>query len=92
MRIQSSNQRTTPELNGTLERIAADVSQGFDHVGVHSTPSGSPFREASWRALRGLSITAGMQAEVFIEVGSRSPLSYLLRPLTDQMSRTFKER
>jgi HlyD family secretion protein len=41
--------------------------------------------------VRNLSVTAGMQAEVFIEVGSRSPLSYLLRPLTDQVSRAFKE-
>ena len=91
VRIQSSNHRTTPELNGTLSRIAPDVSKD-------STTSG-PFYTV-WIAIprtelarvRGLSITAGMQAEVFIEAGSRSPLSYLLRPLTDQVARAFKER
>jgi HlyD family secretion protein len=91
VRLHSSNQRTTPELKGTLERIAADVSKD-------STTS-TPFYTArvvipanELVRVRGLSITAGMQAEVFIEVGSRSPLSYLLRPLTDQVSRAFKER
>ena len=91
VRLQSSNQRTTPELNGTLERIAADVSKDS----TTSTPFYTvriviPTNELV--RVRGLSITAGMQAEVFIEVGSRSPLSYLLRPLTDQVSRAFKER
>jgi len=91
VRLHSSNQRTTPELNGTLERIAADVSKDS----TTSTPFYAvrvviPANELV--RVRGLSITAGMQAEVFIEVGSRSPLSYLLRPLTDQVSRAFKER
>ena len=91
VRLQSSNQRTTPELNGTLERIAADVSKDsttsapFYTVRIVIPPN-------ELMRVRGLSITAGMQAEVFIEVGSRSPLSYLLRPLTDQVSRAFKER
>jgi hypothetical protein len=33
-----------------------------------------------------------MQADVMIEVGSRSPLSYLLRPLNDQVAKAFRER
>jgi membrane fusion protein, type I secretion system len=91
VRLRSSNRRTTPELNGSLARIAADVtkestaSAPFYTVWV-SIPKGELTR------VRDLSITAGMQADVFIEIGSRSPLSYLLRPLTDQVSRAFKER
>ena len=91
VRVHSSNQRSTPELNGAVRRIAADVSK--------DTGASAPFYTV-WITIpkdelarvRTLSITAGMQAEVFIEVGSRSPLSYLLRPLNDQVSRAFKER
>ena len=32
-----------------------------------------------------------MPAEAFIRTGERSPISYLLQPLTDQISRTFRE-
>ena len=91
VRVQSSNQRTTPELKGTLQRIAADISTDSAASAPFYTVGITISRDELARA-RGLSINAGMQAEVFIEVGSRSPLSYLLRPLTDQMSRTFKER
>jgi HlyD family secretion protein len=33
----------------------------------------------------------GMPAEVFIQTRARSPLSYLLQPLTDQIARSFRE-
>jgi HlyD family secretion protein len=91
VRIRSSNQRTTPELHGSLARIAADVAKDPTTSAPFYTVSVTIPKEELAR-VRGLSITAGMQAEVFIEAGSRSPLSYLLRPLTDQVSRAFKER
>jgi HlyD family secretion protein len=94
VRIHTSNQRNTPELKGTLSRIAADVSKD-----PNASNTSAPFYSvwvnvpsAELTRLRGLNITAGMQADVFIEAGSRSPLSYLLKPLTDQVSRAFKER
>ena len=34
VRVQSSNQRTTPELKGTLQRIAADISTDFSSIGA----------------------------------------------------------
>jgi HlyD family secretion protein len=33
----------------------------------------------------------GMPVEVFVQTGTRSALSYLLKPLTDQVMRTFRE-
>jgi len=91
VKVHTSNQRNTPELNGTLTRIAADVSK------ESNTPA--PYYQvwvtvakSELTRLRGVHINAGMQVDVFIEAGSRSPLSYLLRPLTDQVSRAFRER
>lgn len=39
----------------------------------------------------GLALIPGMPAEVYIETGSRSILSYFIKPLTDVLSRTFRE-
>jgi HlyD family secretion protein len=33
----------------------------------------------------------GMNAEAFIQTGARSPMSYLLKPLTDQFARALRE-
>lgn len=91
VRVRSSNRRTTPELNGSLARIAADVTKETTAaVPLYTVWVSIPKSELA--RLHGLSINAGMQADVFIEIGSRSPLSYLLRPLTDQVARAFKER
>jgi len=36
-------------------------------------------------------LVSGMPAEVMIKIGERTPLSYLLKPLTDMFSRSFNE-
>jgi HlyD family secretion protein len=41
--------------------------------------------------LRDLKIIPGMPVEVFVQTGSRTMLSYMLKPLTDQLTRTFRE-
>jgi HlyD family secretion protein len=33
-----------------------------------------------------------MPAEVFVQTGERTPLQYLLKPLREQIARTFRER
>jgi hypothetical protein len=38
-----------------------------------------------------MEIYPGMQAEVMIQVGARSPLDYLLKPLKDSMNRAMRE-
>jgi HlyD family secretion protein len=36
-------------------------------------------------------LRAGMPAEAFIQTNERTPLSYFLQPLTDQIAHTFRE-
>lgn len=38
-----------------------------------------------------LDLRSGMPAEVYIETGSRSLLSYFTKPLRDQFSRAFRD-
>ena len=36
-------------------------------------------------------IVPGMPAEAFIQTGERTVMSYLLKPLSDQLNRAFRE-
>jgi HlyD family secretion protein len=42
--------------------------------------------------LAGLQLVSGMPAEVFMQIGSRTMISYLLKPVTDQLHRAFVKR
>jgi HlyD family secretion protein len=39
-----------------------------------------------------LKLVPGMPAEALIETGVRTPLEFLLKPLQEQIARTFRER
>ncbi|MFY9601153.1 MAG: HlyD family type I secretion periplasmic adaptor subunit, partial [Pseudolabrys sp.] len=41
------------------------------------------------RRLGNLQLVSGMPVEVFLQTGSRTMMSYLLKPITDQVLRTF---
>ena len=42
--------------------------------------------------LHDIRLVPGMPAEVFIQTHERTPLQYLLKPLREQIARTFRER
>jgi HlyD family secretion protein len=44
------------------------------------------------RRLSDLKLVPGMPVEVFIQTQDRTPLQYLLKPLREQIARTFRER
>jgi HlyD family secretion protein len=50
------------------------------------------FSEAGLGSLGGLQLVPGMPAEVYIRTQDRTPLEYLLKPLHEQLARTFRER
>ncbi|WP_046864284.1 HlyD family type I secretion periplasmic adaptor subunit [Microvirga massiliensis] len=90
IRVSASNQRTTPEIFGTVTRVSADVSKDqqtgvpFYTIRVGVTPD-------ELARLGNLRIVAGMQAEVFIQTNERTPLQYFIKPLKDQFARAFRE-
>ena len=91
LRFTSFNVRTTPEINGTISRIAADTStdqrtgQSYYLVRI-----AMPANEL--RRLGDVKLTPGMPVEAFIETGERTMLSYLVKPLHDQLMRAFREK
>ena len=48
--------------------------------------------DESLKNLGDLQLVPGMPAEALIETGVRTPLEFLLKPLQEQIARTFRER
>jgi HlyD family secretion protein len=91
VKLHAFNQRTTPELNGVLGRIGADVSRDQQTGMTFYTVRVTLPREEVER-LEGLTLLAGMQADVFVQTNQRTPLAYLWKPLADNYNRAFRER
>ncbi|NTF17207.1 HlyD family type I secretion periplasmic adaptor subunit [Agrobacterium rubi] len=90
VRLSAFNQRTTPELNGTVSRVGADLTKD-DRTGSAHYVVRISLPAAEIAKIQGLQLIPGMPAEAFIATGERPALSYLLKPLSDQISRAFRE-
>lgn len=90
IRLSAFSQQTTPELKGKLEQLAVDLTVDKQTGGAFYLARLSIPREELAR-LEKLSLTAGMPAEVFFETGDRTMLSYIVKPLRDQIDRAFRE-
>jgi HlyD family secretion protein len=91
VRLSAFNQRTTPELVGRVETVSADlVHEQGANAAYYDVRVALAAEEVA--RLGKLQLVAGMPAEVFLETGSRTMLSYLFKPMTDNLSRMFRER
>ena len=90
LRLSTLNQRSTPELNGKVTRIAADVStdqrtgQSYYLIRIAMPPE-------EIAKLGDIRILPGMPVEAFVQTGERTMISYLTKPLRDQVTRMFRE-
>ena len=91
VRFSAFNQRTTPQVDGVVSYVSADLTQephtGSAYYTIRMTLPGDERRR-----LGSFQLVSGMPAEVFLQTGSRTMMSYLLKPITDQLQRTFSER
>jgi HlyD family secretion protein len=91
LRLSAFNQRTTPELNGVVIRVSPDVTtdqrtgQSYYTIRV-SMPAQEIAR------LGDAKLIPGMPVEAFVQTGDRTMLSYLIKPLSDQLMRAFREK
>jgi HlyD family secretion protein len=90
LRFSTFDQRTTPEVNGTVERVSADT--------VVDEATGQHYYEAILRpndveldALPDVELLPGMPVEAFLKTRDRTPLSYLTQPLMSYFNRAFRE-
>jgi HlyD family secretion protein len=95
VRVMAGNQRTTPEITGKLVRVSADLTketQPGPMAGMTYYTVRIALSEAEVKNLPGLRLVPGMPTEAFIQTDVRTPLGYLLKPLMEQIARTFRER
>jgi HlyD family secretion protein len=90
-RLSSLDQRTTPELKGRVVLISADAlddtTTGASYFGVEISLSADEVE----RLPQGTQLLPGMPVDAFIKTGDRSPLAYLLKPLTDYFVKSWRE-
>ncbi|MBI5263474.1 MAG: HlyD family type I secretion periplasmic adaptor subunit [Bradyrhizobium sp.] len=91
LRLSAFNQHTTPELSGVVTRVSPDVTtdqrtgQSYYTIRVSM-----PAEEV--RRLGDVKLIPGMPVEAFVQTGDRTMFSYLMKPLSDQLMRAFRER
>lgn len=89
LRLSAFNQQTTPEINGTVSFVSAERTSnkdtGASFYRVRVTLDEKEVKQAK------LQLRPGMPVEAFIATGSRSMLSYITKPLRDQLSRAFRD-
>jgi membrane fusion protein, type I secretion system len=96
VRIMAGNQRITPQIVGLVTRMSADLaSEQQQNSAQASAPYYTvrialPIEEVA--RLKDIRLLPGMPVEAFIQTHERTPLQYLLKPLQEQIARTFRER
>jgi HlyD family secretion protein len=94
VRFPAFNQRATPEFEGTVARISADVRKDTELApGQASAPfyvaritlTDDELKKAK------LQLLPGMPAEVHFRTSERTAMSYLVKPLRDQIAKAFNE-
>jgi HlyD family secretion protein len=90
IRFPSFNSRLTPEVAAEVTQISADTSR----IDQNSAPFYTVRLMISAKELAKLGtnkLKPGMPAEAFIQTKAQSPLTYFLKPLTDQFAHALRE-
>lgn len=89
LRFSAFNLRTTPEITGSVSRVSPDVTTderaGSSYYTVRILMSA-----AQVARLGHVTLVPGMPVEAFIKTGDRRVISYLVKPLSDQVERAFR--
>lgn len=84
------DRQTTPDIAGTLVFVSADLTsdqrtgESYYRIRIRLDPK-------AMEAASQLALKAGMPAEVYVQTGNRSILSFIMKPLFDQFGRAFRE-
>lgn len=90
VRFSAFNQRTTPIVEAEVVTVAPDLVTD-QRTGMTYYPLRIKPKAESLKGLKGLTLYPGMPAEVFIKIADRTVISYLAKPLTEQIQHTFRE-
>ncbi|WP_454621093.1 HlyD family type I secretion periplasmic adaptor subunit [Bradyrhizobium cenepequi] len=89
LRFPAFDSATTPGLHGRLIQVTAD-STTDEKTGVSFYTARVGLEQAEVRRLDGKALLPGMPVEAFIQTRMRTALAYLVKPLEDQLARSFR--
>lgn len=90
MRFAAFNQQTTPEVSGAVSNVAPDQVTD-QYSGASYYPLRVRPNEGELAELGNLMLHPGMPVEVFLKTTQRTALSYLMKPITDQLRHALRE-
>lgn len=90
LRFPAFDQRTTPVLEGIVTKVSADAFTDENTGVAYYTAELLPL-EGELQKIEGREIVPGMPVESYIRTGDRTPMNYLLKPLTDYLNKAFRE-
>jgi HlyD family secretion protein len=91
LRFTAFNMRTTPEIKGRVNFISADITQD-QRTGVSYYVARIGLDPTEVARLGEVKLIPGMPVTAFIKTSERTMLSYITKPLRDQVDRAFKEK
>jgi HlyD family secretion protein len=92
VKFSAFNARVTPEVTGDVSYVSADTSKEAQGPQQPFYTVRVTLPEEERRKLDGEQLVSGMPAEVFMQTGSRTMLTYLFKPIMEQLGRAFVER
>ena len=90
IRLTPYKARTMPMLHGTVREISPDATYD-DKTNTLYYETQIELDANELKQLQGVRLVSGMPAEVFINLGSRSLIQYLVQPFIDSFQRAFRE-
>ncbi len=90
VRLSAFDQGEVPEATGRITDISADSLED-DRTGEPYYLAQVKLDQAQPEQVAALELVPGMPADLFVNTGERTALSYLAQPLRDRLARTFIE-
>jgi HlyD family secretion protein len=91
LRLSSLNQRQSPELNGHVTRVSADAFVD-EATGISYYKTEVILEQGQVDLLpEDVQLIPGMPVDAFIKTTDHTPLTYLIKPLSDYFTKAFRE-
>lgn len=91
LRLSALDQKTTPELSGTVTLVSADAfddqRSGISYYRAEISLSAGELAKLPPNT----TLVPGMPVDSYIRTQDRTPLSYLMKPLTDYFAKAMRE-
>ncbi len=91
LRFSAFDQRTTPELYGVVSLLSADAFQDEATGAGYYRAEVELYEGEAQRLPENVILIPGMPVDAFLRTTDRTPLAYLIKPLSDYFNKAFRE-